>query len=61
MQFPEYRGRRVRSKEGLRRLVRETRLSCDNLIYPLLSVQGSGKGSRLRQCQGSTGCRSMKP
>src|SRR5579883_2513006 len=40
MQFPEYRGRRVRSKEGLRRLVRETRLSCDNLIYPLFVCPG---------------------
>jgi len=40
MQFPEYRPRRLRKNETLRRMVRETRLSTDNLIYPLFVVPG---------------------
>jgi len=40
MQFPEYRGRRLRKNENFRRLVRETRLSADELVYPLFAVQG---------------------
>ncbi|ACL05543.1 porphobilinogen synthase [Desulfatibacillum aliphaticivorans] len=40
MLFPDYRGRRVRASEGLRRMVRETRLTTDNLIYPLFAVSG---------------------
>ncbi|HOX14499.1 MAG TPA: porphobilinogen synthase [Smithellaceae bacterium] len=40
MQFPDYRGRRLRKKENLRRLVRETKLSVDDLVYPLFAVPG---------------------
>jgi len=40
MQFPEYRARRVRSSENIRRMVRETRLSVDNLIYPMFVQEG---------------------
>ncbi|MDP2855170.1 MAG: porphobilinogen synthase [Smithellaceae bacterium] len=40
MQFPEYRGRRLRKNENLRRLVRETNLSVDDLVYPLFAVPG---------------------
>ena len=40
MQFPEYRGRRLRKNEDLRRLVRETKLSVDDLVYPLFAVPG---------------------
>ena len=40
MQFPEYRGRRLRKNENLRRLVRETKLSVDDLVYPLFAVSG---------------------
>jgi len=40
MQFPEYRPRRMRRNETLRRMVRETRLSVDNLIYPLFVAPG---------------------
>ncbi|HPL09262.1 MAG TPA: porphobilinogen synthase [Smithellaceae bacterium] len=40
MQFPEYRGRRLRKNENFRRLVRETRLSADELVYPLFAVPG---------------------
>ena len=41
MGFPEYRPRRLRKSEPLRRMVRETRLSIDNLIMPLFVVPGS--------------------
>ena len=40
MQFPEYRGRRLRKNENLRRLVRETKLCVDDLVYPLFAVPG---------------------
>jgi porphobilinogen synthase len=40
MQFPEYRGRRLRKNDNLRRLVRETKLSVDDLVYPLFAVPG---------------------
>lgn len=40
MKFPEYRPRRLRRTENLRRMVRETKLSVDDLIYPLFVVPG---------------------
>ncbi len=40
MQFPDYRGRRLRRNENFRRLIRETRLSVDDLVYPLFAVTG---------------------
>ena len=42
MNFPDYRARRMRRSEGLRRLVRETRLAVDQLIYPLFVAPGAG-------------------
>ncbi len=42
MLFPDYRGRRLRSCENFRRMVRETKLSCDDLIQPLFAVEGKG-------------------
>jgi porphobilinogen synthase len=41
MSFPTHRARRTRGKEGLRNLVRETRLSVASLIYPLFVCPGS--------------------
>ena len=38
MEFPAYRARRLRRSETLRRMVRETRLSVDQLIMPLFVV-----------------------
>ena len=38
--FPAYRPRRLRRSEALRRLVRETRLSSDQLVQPLFVVPG---------------------
>jgi len=42
MNFPDYRPRRMRRNEALRRMVRETRLSVDDFVYPLFVVPGSG-------------------
>jgi porphobilinogen synthase len=42
MSFPQTRMRRLRGSETLRRMVRETRLSCDDLVQPLFVVEGSG-------------------
>jgi porphobilinogen synthase len=42
MQFPDYRPRRMRRREGLRRLMRETQLAADQFVYPLFIVPGSG-------------------
>ena len=36
------RPRRLRTSEAMRRMVRETELSVNNLIYPLFIVHGSG-------------------
>ena len=40
MQFSDYRPRRMRRTETLRRLIRETRLSLDDLVYPMFAVPG---------------------
>jgi len=40
--FPEYRPRRLRRTETLRRLVRETHVTVDDLILPLFVVPGRG-------------------
>ncbi len=40
MLFPEYRPRRMRQTGAFRRMIRETRLSVDNLILPLFAIGG---------------------
>ena len=40
MYFPVYRARRLRKSETLRRMVRETKVSVDDLIYPLFVTHG---------------------
>jgi len=42
MIFPEYRARRLRRSETMRRMVRETVLRVDDLIYPMFSAFGKG-------------------
>ena len=42
MGFPRERPRRTRASDPWRRLVRETRLTADALIYPLFVVPGRG-------------------
>ena len=40
MYFPVYRARRLRKNETLRRMVRETKVSVDDFIYPLFVTHG---------------------
>ena len=42
MSFPKVRMRRLRSSDSMRRLVRQTALSVDDLVYPLFVRQGKG-------------------
>jgi len=42
MGFPKIRMRRLRSSSAMRRLVRKTTLSVDDLVYPLFVRDGSG-------------------
>ncbi|MEI7589760.1 MAG: porphobilinogen synthase [Deltaproteobacteria bacterium] len=52
MQFPEYRLRRLRQTETLRRMVRETTLSVDDFIYPLFVVEGKGVKNPIKSMPG---------
>src|SRR5690349_18632274 len=40
MPFPTHRLRRLRSNQGIRNLVRETRLSPESMIYPIFVCPG---------------------
>ena len=42
MLFPDYRPRRLRRSQALRRMVRETHLRADDMILPLFVVEGKG-------------------
>jgi porphobilinogen synthase len=42
MFYPTFRARRIRSKEVFRRMVRETSLSSNDLIFPMFSAFGKG-------------------
>jgi porphobilinogen synthase len=42
MQFPEYRPRRMRRTESLRKLVRETQLDAGDFILPIFVIPGRG-------------------
>jgi porphobilinogen synthase len=42
MLFPDYRPRRLRHSEALRRMIRETSLTVDDLILPLFVIDGAG-------------------
>lgn len=52
MNFPIYRPRRLRETESLRRMVRETRLSVDNLIYPMFVTHGRKKKEEIKSMPG---------
>jgi porphobilinogen synthase len=52
MEFPDVRMRRMRRTETLRRMVRETRLSVDNLIAPLFVRSGGGVREPIRSMPG---------
>jgi porphobilinogen synthase len=53
MQFPEYRARRLRKNENFRRLIRETRLCTDDLVYPLFVVSGKNFKKPIQSMPGS--------
>jgi len=40
MLFPDFRGRRLRASKNFRRMIRETKLSCDDFILPLFAIEG---------------------
>lgn len=42
MYFPKYRPRRLRKREELRSMIRETSLSVKDLIYPMFVIYGKG-------------------
>lgn len=50
--FPIYRPRRLRANENLRRLVRETALSADDLIYPMFVVHGNDVATEISAMPG---------
>src|SRR3954469_19239345 len=52
MAFPVHRMRRLRASTGLRNLVRETRLTPANLIYPLFVCPGKGVRKEIRSMPG---------
>ena len=52
MNFPDYRPRRMRRTENLRRMVRETRLAPEDFIYPLFVVPGSGVQKPIKSLPG---------
>ena len=52
MAFPRHRMRRLRQSEPLRRMVRETRLSSSNLIYPLFVTEGRDRRQEISSMPG---------
>jgi porphobilinogen synthase len=58
MDFPKNRMRRLRANPSIRRLVRQTRLSVDDLIYPLFVREGEGIKEPIKSM---TGCYHFSP
>lgn len=52
MRFPIMRMRRLRENEGIRRLVRETNLTTNDLIYPLFVVNGKNVKNPVKSMPG---------
>ena len=52
MKYPDYRARRMRRTENLRQLVRETRLSVDQLIMPYFVQEGIRGKEEIRSMPG---------
>ena len=53
MHYPIYRPRRMREKEALRAMIRETQLSVKDLIYPLFAVHGKGQRREISSMPGN--------
>jgi porphobilinogen synthase len=58
MGFPKKRMRRLRSNPSIRRLVRETKVSVDGLVYPLFVREGEGIKEPIKSM---TGCYHFSP
>ncbi|HUT30019.1 MAG TPA: porphobilinogen synthase [Sedimentisphaerales bacterium] len=58
MAFPKIRMRRLRSSESMRRLVRETTVAVDDLVYPLFIREGEGIKKPIKSL---TGCFHFSP
>lgn len=52
MSYPIHRPRRLRNNETIRRMVRETRLSPDNLVYPMFVTYGKGVKKKIPSMPG---------
>jgi len=52
MGFPETRMRRLRTNGAMRRLVRETAVSADDLVYPLFVREGEGIKEPIKSMDG---------
>ena len=50
--FPQVRMRRMRRDDFSRRLMRETRLTTDDLIYPMFVLEGKGKREQVASMPG---------
>jgi porphobilinogen synthase len=50
--FPTHRPRRLRKTDPLRRMVRETVITTNDLIYPLFAVPGNGIANEVRSMPG---------
>ncbi len=53
MSFPATRMRRNRAKDFSRRLVREHRLTADDLIYPMFAIEGAGQREAVASMPGT--------
>jgi len=53
MIFPQYRARRTRASENLRRMVKENRLSADMLIYPMFVTYGKNVRKEISSMPGN--------
>ncbi len=58
MGFPKIRMRRLRSSRSMRRLIRESNLSVDDLVYPLFVKNGKGLKEPIKSM---TGCFHFSP
>ena len=50
--FPSSRMRRLRNTEGIRKMIRETSLSPENLIQPMFIVDGKNKVEKIPSLPG---------
>jgi len=53
MSFPTQRLRRTRRREALRRMVKETKLSADDLIFPMFVVHGNNIKNEIKSLPGN--------